>query len=187
MTISNSLIHWAAYGLSFFFIRLCYYLCGMEEASYKEVNEFIRRELDKHGEWLVDTFVEQLEKNGNVITGQLLDSLNWTLYDPGDGSAAGLEVGFETYGRFFEIRSRESRIRKKNAMPLNTNKIVWGMKENKPRKKRTRWYAKNMYGGLGKLVSRLSAGISDDELARIRRVMADTTVNHMKLFWDEKI
>jgi hypothetical protein len=61
------------------------------------------------------------------------------------------------------------------------------MKENKPRKKRTRWYAKNMYGGLGKLVSRLSAGISDDELARIRRVMADTTVNHMKLFWDEKI
>ena len=69
-----------------------------EEASYKEVNEFIRRELDKHGEWLVDVFIEQLEKNGNVITGQLLDSLNWNLYDPKDGSAAGLEVGFETLG-----------------------------------------------------------------------------------------
>lgn len=158
-----------------------------QEASYKEVNEFIRRELDKHGEWLVDRFIEQLEQNGNKITGQLLESLNWNLYDPGDGSAAGLEVGFETYGRFFEIRSRESRQKKKNAMPLNTNRLVWGIKERKERKKRTRWYAKNMYGGLGKLVSRLSAGLTDDELERIRKVMADTTVEHMKLFWDERI
>ena len=150
-----------------------------QEASYKEVNEFIRRELDKHGEWLVDRFVEQLEKNGNKITGQLLDSLNWNLYDPGDGSAAGLQVGFETYGRFFEIRSRESRLRKKNAMPMNVNKIVWGIRERKN--------ARNMYGGLGKLVSRLSAGISDDELQRIRQVMQDSTVEHMKLFWDEKL
>lgn len=159
----------------------------MEEASYKEVNLFIRRELDKHGEWLVDTFVEQLEKNGNIITNKLLESLNWTLYDPGDGSAAGLAVSFEEYGRFFEIRSRESRIAKKNAMPLNTNHLVWGIKSRKVPKKKTRWYAKNMYGGLGKLVSRLSAGITEDELKRIREVMADTTVKHMNLFWDEKI
>lgn len=158
-----------------------------EEASYKEVNEFIRRELDKHGEWLVDVFIEQLEKNGNKITGQLLESLNWQLYDPKDGSAAGLEIGFETYGRFFEIRSRESRLKKENAMPLNTNKLVWGIKERKKKKKSTRWYARNMYGGLGKLVSRLSAGMTDDELQRIRQVMQDSTVEHMKLFWDEKI
>lgn len=158
-----------------------------QEASYKEVNEFIRRELDKHGEWLVDRFVEQLEKNGNRITDTLLNSLNWNLYDPGDGSAAGLEVGFETYGRFFEIRSRESRQRKDNAMPLNVNKLVWGIKERKKKRKSTRWYARNMYGGLGKLVSRLSAGISDDELQRIRQVMQDSTVEHMKLFWDERL
>lgn len=172
-------------GLSFFIWCCCHYLCGMEEASYKEVNLFIRRELDRHGEWLVDTFVEQLEKNGNIITNKLLESLNWTLYDPGDGSAAGLAVGFETYGRFFEIRGRQSRIAKNNSFPVNTNKTAWPGKKRS--KKSTRWYAKNMYGGLGKLVSRLSAGITEDELKRIRQVMADTTVKHMNLYWDERI
>ena len=44
-----------------------------------------------------------------------------------------------------------------------------------------------MYGGLGKLVSRLSAGMTDDELQRIRQVMKDSTVEHMKLFWDEHL
>ncbi len=143
----------------------------MEEASYKEVNEFIRRELKRHGEWLVDMFVEQLEKNGNKITGELLNSLGWELTDGSDGSAAGLQVGFENYGRFFEIRGRKSRIAKKNSMPADTNSIVWGIRKRQPRRKKTRWYAKNMYGGLGKLVSRLSAGITEDELKRIREVL----------------
>ena len=49
----------------------------MEEASYKEIELFIREELSQHGEWLVDRFAEALEKNGNIDTGTLLESLNY--------------------------------------------------------------------------------------------------------------
>lgn len=157
-----------------------------DQASYKEINEFIRRELEKHGEWLVDRFVEQIEKNGNIITGNLLDTLNYDLYDPGNGSAAGLEVELPVYGRFFEIAGNKRR-QKASKMPKNVNRIVWGISNRPTKRKPTRWYNMNMYKGLGTLVARLSAGITDDELRRIRKVMADNTVEHMKLFWDEKI
>lgn len=48
----------------------------MEEANYKEIELFIQEELSQHGEWLVDRFAEALEKNKNVDTGQLLESLD---------------------------------------------------------------------------------------------------------------
>ena len=114
-----------------------------EQASYKEVNEFIRRELEKHGEWLVDRFVEQIEKNGNIITGNLLDTLNYDLYDPGNGSAAGLEVELPVYGRFFEIAGNKRR-RKASKMPKNVNRIVWGIRNRPTKRKPTRWYNMNM-------------------------------------------
>lgn len=157
-----------------------------QQASYKEVNEFIRRELEKHGEWLVDKFVEQLEKNGNIVTGNLIDSLNYDLYEPGNGAAAGLEVTLPDYGRFFEIAGSKRR-KKVSKFPMNVNRIVWGIRNRPTKSKPTRWYNINRNKGLGSLVARLSAGITDDELRRIRRVMADNTVEHMKLFWDEKI
>lgn len=157
-----------------------------DQASYKEVNEFIRRELDKHGEWLVDRFVEQIEKNGNVVSGLLLDTLNWRLYDPGDGSASGLEVEFPIYGRYFEIAGRRRR-QKTSKMPQNVNRVVWGIKNRPTKGKPTRWYNMNMYKGLGSLVARLSAGIREDELRRIRKAMADSVNENLKLFWDEKI
>ena len=157
-----------------------------QNITYKEVNEFIRRELEKHGEWLADEFVEQLEKNRNIITGDLLDSVNYDLYDPGNGAAAGLQFEFEPYGRLFEIGGHKRRM-KVSKMPQNVNRIVWGIKNRATKRKPTRWYSINMYKGLGDLVAKLSAGMTDDELRRIRKVMADTTVQHMKLFWDEKI
>lgn len=143
-----------------------------EKYSKQEVAEFIRRELRQHGDWLCDRFVEALEKNGNRITGELERSLGWRLTEPSDG-AAGLEIGFESYGRFFEIKGND-RLRKLNDMPMSVNRIVWGIKERKRRKKSTRWYARNMYGGLGRLVSRLSAGISEDELATIRETIKNS-------------
>ena len=157
----------------------------MAEASYKEVNEFIRRELDRHGEWLVDRFIEQLERNGNVVSGYLLENLNWSLIDPGNGSAAALEVELPEYGRFFEIAGRKRRERV-SKMPQSVNRIVWGIKNRPTKQKPTKWYNINMYKGLGRLISRLSAGMTDDELKRIRAAMV-SNVAHMKLFWDEKI
>lgn len=157
-----------------------------EQASYKEVNEFIRRELDRHGEWLIDRFIEQLERNGNVVSGYLVDTLNWRLYDPGNGSAAGLEVELPEYGRFFEIAGRK-RKQRASKMPQSVNRIVWGIKNRPTKQKPTRWYNINMYKGLGRLISRLSAGMTDDELKQIRAAMADSVNENIKLFWDEKI
>lgn len=59
-------------GMAFFV-----YFRSMEEASYKEIDLFIREELSQHGEWLVDRFTEALEKNRNIDTGALLDSLDY--------------------------------------------------------------------------------------------------------------
>ena len=142
--------------------------------SNEEIQEFIRRELERHGQWLTDTFAAQLEENDNRVTGNLLRSMG---FDVSDGV---LRIGFTEYGRFFEIRGQNSRRERRNAWAENTNRIVWGMSKRQPRRKKTRWYAKNMYGGLGKLVARLSNGMSEAELAEIRRRIEESATN-MKL------
>lgn len=44
-----------------------------------------------------------------------------------------------------------------------------------PRLKKTGWYAKTMYRGLGRLVAVLSSGISEEQLQNIRNFIAQNT------------
>lgn len=49
----------------------------------------------------------------------------------------------------------------------------WGESGNRKKKyikKDTRWYARNMYGGLSKLTSRIMYGLSEKELERLKRI-----------------
>lgn len=140
------------------------YICGMEEYSYKEVDLFIREELSQHGEWLVDRFAEAIEKNKNVDTGQLLDSLNYETGTDHQGNFT-LSVSFMTYGRAMEIMGR----RRKQHLKEQQNHSVWATKNHKPKK--VQWYNKNRYAGYGRLIRRLSAGMSDAELQRIRGIL----------------
>lgn len=140
----------------------------------QEVQEFIRRELEQHGKWLSETFVAQLEANDNRVTGNLARSLGFEV----DGDT--LRIGFTEYGRFFEIRGQNSRRERKNAWPADVNRTVWGIRKRQPRQRKTRWYAKNMYGGLGKLVARLSAGMSEEELREIKKSI-EASASRMEL------
>ena len=62
---------------------------------------------------------------------------------------------------------------------VDTNRTVWGMKANRnPVKKNTRWYAKNMYGGLNRLISRVMYGLSDAEIARLKGILENRKLNY---------
>ena len=130
-----------------------------KEASYKELDLWIREELSQHGEWLVDRFVEALEKNRNVDTGTLIDEMDYRTHQ-GPGGSQQLEVTFPLYGRFAEVRSR--RLKKQNGR-------AWAKKNHKPKK--VEWYNRNRYAGYGRLIRRLTAGMSDAELQRIRGII----------------
>lgn len=136
----------------------------MDDISYKEIDLWVREELSQHGEWLIDRFVEALEKGGNVVSGDLLDSFD---YQTGtEGVAQTLTVSFLTYGRLAEVMSSR---RKKQQKIAKKNGDVWASKNHKPKK--VQWYNKNRYGGYGRLIRRLTAGMSDHELQRIRGIL----------------
>ncbi|SEF42333.1 hypothetical protein SAMN05216354_0359 [Xylanibacter ruminicola] len=136
----------------------------MDDISYKEVDLWVREELSQHGEWLIDRFVEALEKGGNVVSGDLLDSFD---YQTGsEGGAQTLTVSFLTYGRLAEVMSSR---RKKQQKIAKKNGDVWGRKNHSPKK--VKWYNKNRYAGYGRLIRRLTAGMSDHELQRIRGII----------------
>lgn len=138
----------------------------MSEYSYKEVNLFIKEELSQHGEWLIDRFAEALEKNKNIDTGQLLESLNYNTDEDHLGNFT-LAISFMTYGRAMEVMARK----RKKRLQESQNQNVWAKKNHKPKK--TQWYNKNRYAGYGRLIRRLTAGMSEDELQRIRGILAN--------------
>ena len=135
--------------------------------SYQEIDLWVREELSQHGEWLVDRFIEALERGRNVDTGALIDS-----FDYATGSEQGaqvLTVSFLTYGRLAEIRSR--RAKSAERFPRSNNRSAWAKKNHRP--KRVQWYNKNRYAGYGRLIRRLTAGMSDAELKRIRGILEE--------------
>lgn len=135
----------------------------MTDPTYKETDLWIREELSQHGEWLVDRFVEALERGRNVDTGTLVGSMDYHTQPAPDGSQQ-LDVTFPLYGRFAEVRSR--RLTKQG-----TNSKAWAKKNHRPKK--VKWYNCNRYAGYGRLISRLIAGMSDAELQRIRGILEE--------------
>ena len=139
----------------------------MEEASYKELDLWIREELSQHGEWLVDRFIDALERNRNIDTGELAESFDYrTATEQG---AQTLTVSFLTRGRLMEVAGRRRRKSASGGFPAGSNRKAWA-KKNHPRKK-VEWYNRNRYAGYGRLIRRLTAGMSDQELQRIRGIL----------------
>lgn len=140
---------------------------SMEEATFKEIDLFIQEELSQHGEWLIDRFAEALERNRNIDSGQLLDSLDYKTGKDPDGSQT-LSISFMTYGRAMEVMGRR---RKQQAAWAKKNGDTWGKKNHRPKK--VQWYNRNRYAGYGRLIRRLTAGMSDRELQRIRGIIEE--------------
>lgn len=135
----------------------------MTDPTYKELDLWIQEELSQHGEWLIDRFIDALERNKNVDSGNLIDSFDYRTSQ--EQGAQVLTVSFPLYGRLAEVRSR--RLRKSG-----TNRDTWQRKHNhKPKK--VQWYNKNRYAGYGRLIRRLTAGMSEAELKRIRGILEE--------------
>lgn len=147
----------------------------MTDPTYQEIDRWVREELSQHGEWLIDRFIEALEQGGHVNTGDLADSFN---YQTGtEGGAQTLTVSFFTYGRLAEVRSRRSKSAASApaSAPAGSasgnNRRVWAKRNHRP--KRVQWYNRNRYAGYGRLIRRLTAGMSDAELQRIRGILEE--------------
>ena len=146
----------------------------MESTESKDLKLlFIEEELSQHGEWLCDVFIEAIETQKLKRTEDLVTSIDYQSFKSGEDP--GLKVNFLSYGRAFEIADNK----KKNRFDVNTNRDIWGIRNReRSRKKDKRWYAKNMYGGLNKLISRIMYGLSDEEIARLKGILENRKLNN---------
>lgn len=142
----------------------------MESSELKLL--FIEEALSVHGEWLCDILREAIEKQKLERTEELKQSISDQAFKDGNGNP-GLRLKFLSYGRAFEIAGHERK--RLNRLDRNTNRFIWGIKSNKDfaskMRKNTRWYARNMYGGLNKLVSKIMYGLSEYEIERLKGIL----------------
>lgn len=131
---------------------------------------FISEELDQHGEYLSDLFVESIEEKGLIDTEELVDNI--TYGQSMMGNSPYLFFKFPLHGRFIEINFH----RKKNSIQdaidafALTNSIK-RRQQAKKKKKDTRWYTRNVYGSLNRLLSRLATNYSQAEIARLKNIL----------------
>lgn len=135
----------------------------MEELSHDIIRLHFEETLSLHGEALVDVLADKLERNKLKRTENLLDSLS---YDVKKGEEPKLQISFKTYGRQVDRLGY-----KRNKHVVDINRDIWGLKENKMKKTKLRWYASMMNHDLYKLISRLSYGLGEDELARLKGIL----------------
>lgn len=87
-------------------------------------------ELSQHGEWLVDRFIEALEKGGHVVSSDLIDSIDYMTGS--EGGAQTLTVSLPTYGRAMEVMARK---RRQQQGWTKKNGEVWEIRANVSRRR----------------------------------------------------
>lgn len=141
----------------------------------KEIELFIREELSQHGEWLIDRFVDALERGGHVLSGDLIDSFDYGITSTGTDGGVEMTISFLTYGRLTEIMARR---RKRNRTADSNRSQAFSSRNHRPKK--VEWYNRNRYAGYGRLIRRIAAGMSQQELQRIRGILNEAKQNLSK-------
>jgi len=137
---------------------------------------FIAETLDQHGEYLSDLFTESIEQK-NLISDEdsqhLIDSISFkTQY----GNNPKLSFSFPDHGRFIEIRYHKKSTNTELWSQDATNKALWGRHTSgkakaKKKKKDTRWYARNLYGSMNRLIGILMYELTDQERNRLKSII----------------
>lgn len=137
---------------------------------------FIAEVLDQHGEYLTDLLVDAIESKKLISQedkDHLIDSISYDTTKYGINPV--LVMNFPAYGRFIEINYHK---RSKNTSLLDqesANKALWGRQNGKQltrkKKKDTRWYSKNVYGSLNRLIGILMYEFTEEERARLTNIM----------------
>ena len=125
---------------------------------------FVREILDTHGEYIVDLLQDSIEEKKLRITDELLESLDYKVVKR-EGDYV-LQISFQSYGRAVEIQYFKSkRVRRENREKQKSTDFRLA------KKKDTRFYAKNVYGSINRLLGRMSSEYSDQEIARLKGIL----------------
>ncbi|HLP05094.1 MAG TPA: hypothetical protein VK152_06670 [Paludibacter sp.] len=141
----------------------------------KELSEveklFVMEVLDTHGEYIVDLLQDSIEEKRLRLTDELLASLDYKVRKDGDDYV--LSVSFLSYGRAIEIQLFKSRrLRREARSERNEIKAM-----RKAQHKDTRFYAKNVYGSINRLLGRMSSEYSDAEIARLKGILENRNIS----------
>jgi len=140
--------------------------------------EFIELELDEHYAYLADLFIDDINNKKLIKSEKLLNHFeNENVSEINKGSyGTTLKIKFPNYGRFIEIQSKK-KIKSNN---IDTNALLWGVKEAKSKKKKnTDWYTKNVYGAQGRLIGRIMYGFSDIVRQQILKSLTNPTTDSL--------
>ena len=125
---------------------------------------FVREILDTHGEYIVDLLQDSIEEKKLRITDELLESLDYKVVKR-EGDYV-LQISFLSYGRAVEIQYFKSkRVRRENREKQKSTDFRLA------KKKDTRFYAKNVYGSINRLLGRMSSEYGDQEIARLKGIL----------------
>ena len=125
---------------------------------------FVREILDTHGEYIVDLLQDSIEEKKLRITDELLESLDYKVVKRGGDYV--LQISFLSYGRAVEIQYFKSkRVRRENRENNKSTDF------RRAKKKDTRFYARNVYGSINRLLGRMSSEYGDQEIARLKGIL----------------
>ena len=132
---------------------------------------FIEEVLDQHGQYIIDLLHNDIAAKRLRLEDKLLDSLQYRTRKSGNNPM--LELSFFGYGRALEIRWHKRSQNTKKWLKTNTNQTIWKTKSNSRKWKNARWYSKNVYGSLNRLISRLSYEYTQAEQTRLKQILQD--------------
>ena len=122
--------------------------------------------LYRHGDYLMDLLDMAIEKKKLKNKGELKESLSFDVKKDFAGRLI-LQISFLGYGRAVEIRYHKSKNQKTWAEQRRND--VWGL--NRKRRKDTRWYARNVYGSINRLIAVMREEFSKEEIQRLKRIL----------------
>lgn len=136
----------------------------MNEVTDELVHLHFQETLSLHGEMLADLLSERIERQHLTDSGRLLESIGYDVFQ--ENGNPGLRFRFISYGRCVDMMDY-----RRNKHRVDTNREIWGIKQNRMKQRSHKWYAKYMYTSLYSLISRLMYGLSEQETERLKGIL----------------
>ena len=127
---------------------------------------FVREVLDTHGEYMADLLTDAIEEKDLRVTDDLIESIDYGVDVIEKGKTYRLWISFLSYGRAIEIEYFKSKRTRREAKVKNDSGQL-----RRAKKKDTRFYAKNVYGSLNRLLGRLGSEYSEAEIKRLKGIL----------------
>jgi hypothetical protein len=138
---------------------------------------FFEEQLKKHGQYLVSLLKEDIGNKDIIDSANLQNSLSYKVEKVAGNFQ--LSIIFKGYGRVLEMNQNKKKTA--NIESSEDTKAKFKISD----KKDYQWYSKNAYGSLNSLYSAISYGFSEEEVKRIKNVIASsadgTTLKNIKV------